>query len=85
MNLSDIPTFKLEAELERRKLLPFKMMPAGDKKFTQDQVRDEMMKICKCKGQYDCDCVSVRNIAMQNLYYRLNSGGEEHPKRNEWY
>jgi len=49
--------------------------------FSEYQIRSEMMRICGCKGQYDCSCVSIQNYALQDLWYRKNSG-EEHPRPN---
>lgn len=47
--------------------------------FSENTVRNKMMEICGCVGQYDCDCVSVKNKAIGQLYYKHNSG-QEPPK-----
>ena len=50
--------------------------------FSANTIRNKMMEICGCVGQYDCDCVSVKNKAIGMLYYKHNSGEEPNP--DDW-
>jgi hypothetical protein len=45
-----------------------------------EAITNRMMAICGCKGQYDCDCVSVQNLARMELWY-LHNAGHEDPDR----
>lgn len=55
---------------------------ADDGPISGEAITNRMMEICGCKGQYDCDCVSVENLARQELWYRHNAGHED-PDRFE--
>jgi hypothetical protein len=39
-----------------------------------ERIAERMMAICRCKGQYDCECVSVHNEARSQLWYEHNTG-----------
>jgi hypothetical protein len=52
--------------------------------FTHEQIANEMMSICGCKGQHNCNCTSVQNMAIGNLYYRKNSGDQDYGK-DQWH
>lgn len=36
--------------------------------FTREELESRMDSICRCRGQYDCDCVTVVNQARAELY-----------------
>lgn len=46
--------------------------PAGAP-FTAQQVSDKMDAICGCAGKYNCDCVSVYNKAVGDLWTEHNT------------
>lgn len=48
--------------------------PPDDGPIQGADLAARMMKICGCKGQYDCDCVTVRNRATQELWTEHNCG-----------
>jgi hypothetical protein len=70
----------VEQQEEPASLLPVvRMKCEAEGPFSADTVRSKMMEICGCLGQHDCDCVSVKNKAIGQLYYKHNSG-QEPPK-----
>lgn len=44
--------------------------------FSGAQIAERMMSICGCSGKYDCDCVSINNQAVQELYSEYNQRGK---------
>ena len=48
--------------------------PKASGKITGEQIKERMMAICGCSGKYDCDCVSVKNMATSELWYEYNTG-----------
>lgn len=40
--------------------------------YSSEQLAQRMMQICGCKGQRDCDCVSVRNKSASELWEEHN-------------
>lgn len=46
--------------------------PADFGDIKGETLAQRMMSICGCTGQYDCDCVSVRNQALSELSGELN-------------
>jgi hypothetical protein len=51
--------------------------PEGSRAYSGEELATRMMEICGCKGKYDCDCVSVKNMASMELWYRHNAGVED--------
>lgn len=47
--------------------------PADEGPFTGEALAQRMMQICGCKGQYDCDCVSARNLARIAMWTEHNT------------
>jgi hypothetical protein len=45
----------------------------GNEPFSADDLEARIDKICGCAGQWDCNCVSVFNRAMSELWYEHNS------------
>ncbi|MGL4585292.1 MAG: hypothetical protein ACRCVU_20235, partial [Flavobacterium sp.] len=43
--------------------------PENSGKITGKQIKERMMAICGCLGKYDCDCVSIKNRAISELWY----------------
>lgn len=46
--------------------------PPDDGSIRGADLAKRMMQICGCKGQHDCDCVSVRNQAIRELSSEQN-------------
>lgn len=42
-----------------------------------EKIKERMMQICGCKGQHDCDCVSVENRARSELWYEHNTAARQ--------
>lgn len=40
--------------------------------YSSEQLAQRMMQICGCKGQWDCDCVTIRNQASSELWGEYN-------------
>jgi hypothetical protein len=40
--------------------------------YSSEELAQRMMQICGCKGQWDCDCVTVRNKASSELWGEYN-------------
>ena len=47
--------------------------PADDGPIKGEAIAQRMMRICGCKGKFDCDCVSVENQARSELWYERNA------------
>ena len=41
--------------------------------FTMAELEAKCNQICGCEGQYNCDCVSVKNQAARQLWYEHNT------------
>ena len=48
-------------------------IPADDGPIKGEAIAQRMKKICGCKGQYDCNCVSVKNMALRELWGEHNA------------
>ena len=48
-------------------------IPADDGPIKGEAIAQRMTKICGCKGQYDCNCVSVKNMALRELWGEHNA------------
>jgi hypothetical protein len=48
--------------------------PPSSGPISGERIAQRMMAICRCKGQYDCDCTSVQNEARAQLWYEHNTG-----------
>jgi hypothetical protein len=40
--------------------------------YSSEELAQRMMQICGCKGQWDCDCISVQNKARSELWGEYN-------------
>lgn len=47
--------------------------PAAEGPFTGEQIAERVMRICGCRGRYDCNCVSVINQARIELWTEHNT------------
>jgi hypothetical protein len=48
--------------------------PPSSGPISGERIAERMMAICRCKGQYDCDCTSIQNEARAQLWYEHNTG-----------
>jgi hypothetical protein len=51
-------------------------------RIESDAIKARMMEICGCNGEFNCECISVRNEAVSELWYEKNSG-QESPEKQE--
>jgi len=57
----------------RRRMKP----PAAEGPFAGDVIAQRMMKICGCAGTYNCDCVTVKNMALRELWTEHNANARK--------
>lgn len=59
-----------EKNWDRKRKLP---QMRGNEPFTAEEVSARMDELCGCFGRHDCDCVSVLNQAMGDLWAKANT------------